>query len=389
MCVLSIAASLLLASCGDEDRNHGTAAPPLTSAMVMQRGPFAVGVTRMIFVDASRPTMPNGTYPGAPSRSLTTEIWYPTDPGPSAGEDENRDVQLARSGGPFPLIIYSHGFMSGRTGGGYLARHMASYGYVTASPDFPLTRFNAPGGANLLDVVEQPRDVSFLIDQILALSNRSDSFLSGGIDAQRIGLTGLSLGGMTTFLATFHPTLRDARVRAAAPTASPACFFGPGFFDGRSIPLLILHGDIDAIVPYQQSGVFAFQEARPPKYLATIVGGSHTGFTDGIEVFDSVNNVDEIGCSGLDRGGSNLGDGSLLDRLGGAAAGIIIGDCPAGCTGGRHLPHAVRPTRQHELTILSVFPFFEATLRNDARARQFLQHTLATENPEITIQLQK
>jgi len=388
--VLSVAATLLFASCGDEDSDRATAAaPPLTSAAVLQRGPYAVGVTRVIFEDTSRPTMPNGTYPGSPSRSLTTEIWYPTDPGPNAVNDENRDVPLAHNGGPFPLIIYSHGFMSGRTGGGYLARHMASYGYITAAPDFPLTRFNAPGGANLLDVVEQPRDVSFLIDQLLVLNSRSDSFLSHAVDAQRIGLTGLSLGGMTTFLSTFHPTLRDARVRAAAPTAGPACFFGPEFFNQRSIPLLILHGDIDAIVPYQENGVFAFHEARPPKYLATIVGGSHTGFTDGIEVFDSVNNVDEIGCSALDRGGSEAGGGSLIDLLGGAAAGMIMGNCPAACAGGRHLPHSVRPTRQHELTILSVFPFFEATLRNDTRARQFLEHALASENPEITLQTQK
>ena len=374
---------LVLVSCG-EDETNTAAPPPLTSTEVLQRGADGVGVTTMTFVDTSRATMPNGNFPGAPSRTLVTEIWYPT--AANATGAEVRDAPLADGGRPFPLIIYSHGFISMRTGGAYLAQQLASDGYIVAAPDFPLTNTHAPGGPNVLDVVQQPGDVHFLIGQLLGLSAEPGGRFSGGIDSRRIGLTGLSLGGTTTFLSAFHPTLRDTRVRAAAPMAGDTCFLGPGFYDGRSLPLLILHGDLDAIVPYQQNAVFAFGEANPPKYLATITGGSHTGFADGTQVFDAQNNVDDIGCFALRGTLSEGGDQSLLDELGGAGAGIIAGDCPAPCSGSGPLPRAIRPSRQQQLTILTIVPFFEATFRGDQRARHFLEQTVAAENPELKIQ---
>ena len=379
---------LFVFGCGGQvvDSSSGaTSGPPLTSTELLAPGGFGVGVTTMTFVDTSRPTMPNGDFPGAPSRTLITEIWYPADPGPAAPPEEQRNAPVLH-GGPYPLIIYSHGFMSVRRGGTFLAQHLASYGYVVAAPDFPLTNAGAPGGPAFADVVEQPGDVSVIIDRVLALGADAHSSFAGAIDAQRIGLTGLSLGGTTTFLAAFHPTLRDPRVRAAAPMAGVACMFDKDFYGARKIPLLILHGDIDAIVAYQENGVFAFSEANPPKYLVTIIGGSHTGFTDGIELFDeTVKNPDDIGCRALSgvTGGDETSQ-SFLDQLGGTSAGVFMGDCPQICVGPR--PRSIRSARQHELTILSIFPFFEATLRNDARAGQFVAHTLVAENPELTLQ---
>ena len=377
--------------CGEQqvavrDAGGGPAgAPVLTSTDVLAPGGFGVGVTTMTFVDDTRPTMPNGTYGGAPTRTLVTEVWYPADTarGTTAAR---RDAPVAAHGAPYPVVIYSHGFMNTRTGGAYLARHLASYGYVVASPDFPLTNGQAPGGPNPIDIAEQPGDVRFLIDRILALGADSGSPFSGRTDAQRIALTGLSLGGSTTLLTAFHPTLGDARVRAAAPMAGGACFLSKAFFASRSVPLLILHGELDAIVPYQEHAVFAFEQANSPKYLATIVGGTHTAFADGIEFLESANNLDDLGCGAL--GGVRDGDGEvwggdLFDRLGGAAAGIVVGDCPPICVGAR--PRSIRPSRQQQLTILSVLPFFEATLRNDARAREFLERTLAAENGEMLL----
>ena len=389
-----------LSACGDDSNGAVTATPtatptttatptavPLTSAQVLQPGPYGVGVTTMTFVDASRPTMPNGTHAGAPSRTLVTEIWYPAETVSNATTPQTRDAALAHAGEPYPLVIYSHGFISNRSGGAYLAQHLASHGYIVASPDFPLTYNAAPGGANSLDLANQPGDVHFLIDQLLSLSAADQGRFTGSIDRERIGLTGLSLGGSTTLLAAFHPTLRDPRVRAAAPMAGVACYLGPDFYGHTSVPLLIVHGDLDAIVPYQANAVFAFGEANPPKYLMTIAGGSHTAFTEGAEIFEQANNPDDVGCSALSSVGNHDSDVSLRGLLGGPAAGIITGVCPPGCTSKRQ-PRSIRPSRQHQLTILSIFPFFEAYLRSDARARRFLDETLAAENPDLTTQLQ-
>lgn len=386
---------LIIAGCGEDGNEHFgnvTSTPTatlLTSAAVLQRGPAQVGATTMTFVDTSRPTMPNGTYAGAPSRTLVTEIWYPTDIAPATGKPETRDAPLAAAGRPFPLVLYSHGFMSTRTGGAYLARHLASYGYIVAAADFPLTNGKAPGGPNVMDVVNQPADLSFIIDQLLALSGDPHDAFAAGIDAQRIGATGLSLGGETTYLVAFHPTLRDPRIRAAAPQAGPGCSFNGVFFDDLTIPLLIVHGDLDAIVPYQQNAVHVYGETHPPKYLVTLRRGTHTGFTDGIELFDAKNNIDDIGCGALHLNlPSDSSGNAFLDALGGAADGVVAGDCPLPCTDPTPRPTAMKPSRQHQLTILSVFPFFEAYLRGNESARQFLQHALPAENADVTEQFQ-
>jgi dienelactone hydrolase len=381
----AIAVVLLLGACGSEQVVVGT--PALTSAEVLAPGPFPVGVTTMNFTDASRPTMSNGTFPGAPTRSLVTEVWYPAAGGAGVAGQETRDAPLAGMEEPYPLIVYSHGFLSTRLGGAYLARGLASRGYVVAAPDFPLTNINAPGGPNLDDVVEQPNDVRFLIDRLLILSDTPGSLLSGGIDADRIGLVGLSLGAMTTMLATYHPALRDPRVQAAAVLAGPGCIFTAAFYGNRRVPLLLVHGDIDAIVPYAENAVLAYQEAPPPKYLLTLVGGSHTGFADGSQFLDSATNLDDIGCAALAAAtGENSGwSTDFLERLGGAAAGVVAGDCPYGCVG--PLPPSIRGTRQQELATLGVVPFMEAALRHDGRARNFLEHVLPAENAEARLQL--
>jgi len=384
---LVVVGAIMLAGCGDDDPATVVGTPPaLTSADILGPGAYGVGVTTMTFEDTSRETMPNGTFPGAPSRTLVTEIWYPIDTPSRPATPERRDVPVARARRPYPLVIYSHGFMSDRRGGTYLARQLASRGYVVASPDYPLTFSQAPGGANFFDVAEQPGDIRFLIDRLLAIAAQDGAFLGGAIDAQRIGLTGLSLGGMTTFLAAFDSALRDPRVRAAAPMAGVACMFGADFYADQKIPLLVLHGDIDAIVPYHENAAFAYEEAKAPKYLVTIVGGSHTAFADGIEaIAEGANNADDLGCRALANGVEDAtGVDTFLDRLGGTGAGIIAGDCSRSCQGPR--PRAIRPSRQHQLTILSVVPFFESTLRGDRRAQRFLDATLAAENADLVIQ---
>jgi len=381
---------LLLAGCSDEPLGPvgvsptptrtptptTTATPsatpvPLTSEKVAARGPFGIGVTTVMYEDPSRPTMANGSYAGASSRRLVTEIVYPTSDGTTAVPQRN--APLATGERPFPLIMYSHGFASFRTEGGTLARHLASHGYIVASPDFPLTNLLAPGGPNAADVVEQPRDVGFLIDRLHARNtDRRDEWF-GAIDEERIGIVGLSLGGLTTLLTAFDPTLRDVRVRAAAAMAPRACMLAEEIYDSARLPLLILAGDIDAIVPYEENARAAYEDANAPKYLVTILGASHAGFADAGAAFEQMNNPDEPSC----------------DALGGASGGVdevADGACPDRCAGPFPLPRAIRPSRQRRLTVLTVFPFLEATLRDNAAARGFLQAVLAEENAEIRVQ---
>jgi predicted dienelactone hydrolase len=381
--VLFPALVVFIASCGEStvsSPSTTTTTTPLSSTDVLQPGPSGVGTKTLTLVDTNRSTPANGGSPGQPSRTLVTQIWYPTAPNAGGTEDEQVNAPLVWDGPSIPLIMYSHGFMSSHTEGTYLADHLASHGYIVAAPDFPLSHIGTPGGATAADLPNQPGDVSFLIDTLLA-----DGTFGGVIDRTRIGLTGLSLGGTTTLLTAFHPDLRDHRVRAAAVMAPGACFFGNAFYANAQLPLLLIDGDIDAITPYEENALFAYGEAHPPKYLVTLMGGTHTGFSAAAALFENQNNADDVGCGALGPAISNS-DLSLIDILGGAGAGIIAGDCPAPCAGPKPLPRGMRPSRQRTLTVLSILPFFESTLRGDAGDRAFLEHTLAAENADATTQ---
>jgi predicted dienelactone hydrolase len=374
---------LALAACGGSVTPASSEPPALTSAQLLQPGPFGIGVTTMTFEDTSRPTMPNGTFPGAPTRVLVTEIWYPAAPAAEAQGEEQRDAALVRNAAPYPLVVYAHGLSGTHASGAFLARHLASRGYIVAAPDFPLTQAGASGGSNAVDVVEQPADVRFLNSQMLALDSDPASRFFARIDRERIGVTGLSLGGLTAYMVTFHPTLRDARVRAAAPLAGNACFLTHGFFGDTAVPPLIVQGDLDAVLPYRAHSLFAFERANSPKWLVTIAAGTHMGFGNGAcpGFMEDMNNPDDIACPGA--GGESYP--AVVEGLGGSAAGLVIADCQ-NCPERRPFPRSIRPCRQHELTILSVYPFFEATLRGDQAAQRFLAQALAPENPELTVE---
>jgi len=372
--------TVTFAACGGDDTRRSQVTP-FNSAQVLQPGPFGVGVTTMTFEDTSRPTMPNGTFPGSPTRVLATEIWYPTTPGAEAEGDGLRDATLAHNGAPYPLVVYAHGLGGSHKSGAYLATHLASHGYVVAAPDFPLTVVSTLETA--VDVAEQPGDVRFLNSQLLALSADPGSRFFGGVDPQRIGIIGYSTGGLTAYMVAFHPTLRDARVRAAASLAGNACFLTHGFFGATSVPLLMVHGDLDAVLPYAANSLFAYELANAPKWLVTITGGTHLGFGVACDTFlNTAANPDDVACPGP-------GDyyPAVVEALGGSDAGLVIADCQI-CPHPRPYPRSIRPCRQRELTILSVYPFFEATLRGNRAFKRFLEQRLGAENSEVTVATQ-
>jgi predicted dienelactone hydrolase len=131
---------------------------------------------------------------------------------------------------------------------------------------------SAPGGPRLSDVLNQPGDVSFLIDSFLGFSHQTGHQLEGAIDEEAIGLSGHSLGGLTTLLTAFGPR-RDPRVKAALPIAGPACLVGATAYDTPAVPLLVLGGSEDRIVAWDSVRA-AYDMAQPPRYLLAILAAT-------------------------------------------------------------------------------------------------------------------
>lgn len=351
----------------------------LQSAQMLRPGPYDVDAFDVTLVDETRPTQANGDYPGAETRTLKTRIWYPA-------ELLGGDGEPAQS--PRPLLIYSHGFMSQRTGGSYHAEHMASHGYIVAAMDFPLTSFNAPGGPLVKDVVNQPGDISFLLDQFLSWNDDVGHDFFGAVDKDRIGVYGLSLGGMTTTLLAYHPRLGDPRVDAAVSIAGPSFMFGEGFFRHRTLPFMMVATPSDAMVDYAANAA-PIVDKIDNAVLVTVENASHTGFARAAAFLRWMNNPDSIGCSQIQDHVDMADSEPWYDQIGSVDEGILSVD-PSPLCEMEPLPETMNPIRQHWLTTLAVAAFFQAQFAENepdrARYAHYLAEVLPREIPEVSVQ---
>src|SRR4029077_2212071 len=81
-----------------------TAAPPTTTTPPIT-GTFAVATMHQTFVDTARSTPARGGNPATPNRTIATTIYYPATTAPDAA-----NPAPASSPGPFPLIVFAHGY---------------------------------------------------------------------------------------------------------------------------------------------------------------------------------------------------------------------------------------------------------------------------------------
>jgi dienelactone hydrolase len=233
--------------------------------------PFAVGIRTVTFVDTSRTVRFPGRPPGP--RTLTTVIRYPAT-GPRSATDLP-NAPPARTTNRFPLIVFGHGFAVTPAPYARLLQAWARAGYVVAAPIFPLGNANAPGGPNESDIVNQPRDMSFVITRMLQIDATPRSFFQGLIAPHAIAVAGQSDGGETALAVAYDRHYLDRRVHAAV-ILSGAEIPGVGGFDfpAPSPPLLAAQGTADTT--NQPRYTYAFFDAAPrPKFLLSLIGAQH------------------------------------------------------------------------------------------------------------------
>ena len=340
------------------------------SAAWLEFGAYRVGRAELVFVDDTRPTGENRGFPAKPQRTLPTTLWFP------------RELEAA-----LPLIIHSHGIVSNRTEMAYLAESLASHGYLVAATDYPLTSGSTAGGANAADVVNQPADISFLIDSLLGMRDGQKPF-SGQIDESRIGLSGYSLGGLTTYLATYHPAWRDSRIAAAVAIAGPSAIFAPRFFETTAVPVLAIAGTSDALIEHSRNAADLGTRARNLSVI-TIEGGTHLGFIGLADpAFRFMDNPDTLGCTAVM---AVLGENpnAPFETMGRPADGIDPArDLPGICDYG--YGDATHPGRQQIITEIATLSFFESVFNTDPtrreRARQQLTEHIAADFSEASFE---
>lgn len=206
------------------------------------------------FIDHSRLVRIPGQ--GLQARKLVTVVRYPS-----------------HTSGPVGLIVFGHGFAVTPAYYFRLLEAWAQAGYVVAAPVFPLGNQHAPGGPNEVDIVNQPRDMSFVISQMLAASARHHGPLAGLIDPNKIAVSGQSDGAETALAVAYDSAYRDPRVRAAVILSGDDGLGGTYFAPG-SPPLLATQGTADQINQPRYTYAF-FAAARRPKFLLKLIGAGH------------------------------------------------------------------------------------------------------------------
>jgi dienelactone hydrolase len=182
-------------------------------------------------------------------------------------------VRYPSSGGPYPLVVFGHGFTLAPATYSALLRTWALAGYVVAAPVFPLGSARAPGGPTEADLPNQPGDISFVITRLLELEREQGNPLHGRIDPRRIAVAGHSDGAVTALAAAYDRRYRDPRIRAAVILSGARPTGMPGFPpDGP--PLLAVQGTADPINNVKYTEAF-YRLAPRPKFLELLLGASH------------------------------------------------------------------------------------------------------------------
>ncbi|WP_142460717.1 alpha/beta hydrolase family protein [Geodermatophilus aquaeductus] len=237
---LLVSTLLVLATGCSSDSGSGQ---PGASSTTSEPAGLDVTSTTVSFSDLSRTTDGGDGSGPVPGRELDTTIWYPTE-----------------GDGPFPLVVFSHGYKASPEDYAELIEFWAARGMVVAAPRFPLTATGTPEIRT--DLPQQPGDVSFVLDQVLDLARTQGSEIEGLIDPERIAAAGHSAGGLTSALLVsdccFDDRIDAVTVLASGPldylvpelgVEQPSAYVSPG------VPMLFVHGGADDAIPVEQAQV--------------------------------------------------------------------------------------------------------------------------------------
>lgn len=237
------------------------------------------------------------------------------------------DAPIAAEGGPFPLVIFSHGYSANAAWYSNLPEHYASHGFVVIAPE----HVEQDWFQNAASVIQRPLDVAAAIDYAEAES-QSAGALGGAIDVANVGVVGHSFGGYTalavagapvdmdalnarcagiaeddprSFLclplagreselaelagldaapAGSWPSFADPRVTAIVPIAGDAYMFADAGLAEITIPMMAIGGTADTGTPPEWGMQLAYDNASTSdKSIVGFEGAEHMFLVNGCE----------------------------------------------------------------------------------------------------------
>jgi dienelactone hydrolase len=281
-----VTAGTLIVAAGCSSSN--IAAPSPVTPRYHEAGPDSVGVTTLDLGSAG---------PTLGERSAT--VFYPTDAASLSGHapftyTEASTLPVALQGilpakynitttvsayleppaskrGPYPVVLFSHGYGGERLYYSHLLAGIASWGYVVVSADY-LERGLAAQALKLTTRPSTAQDSAIMRSSLIAVEQASGdpaSPLSGVVDPKRVATVGHSAGGGTAFNALDSPSVKTAVGWAPVPpTGTPS-----------SKPVMLIGTEGDSVVT-PSTVTKAYKAFGGPKVLVEISGEGHNSYTD-------------------------------------------------------------------------------------------------------------
>jgi dienelactone hydrolase len=273
----------LATACTNATTKSPTASSTPSGPAYARPGPYVAGVTTFqmgdTLVDVWYPA-DKGAEVGKPKVKYELSDWLPPAfkakvPAGTAVFTTNAYRDLPVSGhGPFPLVLFSHGFAGYRDQSTFLTTHLATWGFVVAAPDVLSRGLASVFGQKPVTPMTDAQVLRATIDLMKAQNARSGGPLDRRIDAAKLAVVGHSAGG---FDAIQFGAQQD--VVSYVPLAAGGSDNNNAVPAPPDKPSLYIVGADDMVVP--AAGVDATYSAAPaPKRLVTIGKSGHLVFAD-------------------------------------------------------------------------------------------------------------
>jgi dienelactone hydrolase len=214
---------------------------------------------------------------------LRHKIQYPIDAHPGAEP---------ASGGPFPVVLFSHGYAGFPEQSADLTTHLARWGFVVVAPDHVERSLdgllgNAAQGVNKLTDIQV---LSRSLDLALRENRRPGSPLRALVNGAEVAVIGHSAGAE----AAYDLASTDHRVKSFISYS--VSLGGP---DGQPVPPpprvpgMVMVGTSDRVIPIADNRK-VYRDMRAPKYLVTLRNAGHNVFSDICEIGKSEGGVVQL-----------------------------------------------------------------------------------------------
>ncbi len=213
---------------------------------------FSIGNTKLEFTDPERN-----------DRSIPVEVFYPAD---TSQEDA---TITERYDGKFPLLIFTHGYLSKIKSYKNIREMLVPYGYIIVFPDTETGIF--------ADHMDLAKDIVLIAKEFPELSNEAGSLFNGRIDTS-LCLMGHSMGGGCSFLAAEMLNSVDGIITLAAYDTDPSSIEACAEI---TAPSLLFGGSKDPVTRPQNHQIPMYDSLKSEhKTFINIIGGSHCQMSD-------------------------------------------------------------------------------------------------------------